>query len=65
MGRLDGKVAIITGAGSGLGREAAQLFAAEGASVVAMDVRRRAGRRAGLRKGGKPMSGPDDYEILA
>lgn len=38
MGRLEGKVAIITGAGSGLGREAAQLFAAEGASVVAMDV---------------------------
>src|SRR3954468_23092302 len=38
MGRLDGKVAIITGAGSGLGREAAQLFAAEGASVVVMDV---------------------------
>ena len=38
MGRLEGKVAIITGAGSGLGREAAQLFAAEGANVVAMDV---------------------------
>ena len=37
-GRLEGKVAIITGAGSGLGREAAQLFAAEGASIVAMDV---------------------------
>ena len=38
MARLDGKVAVITGAGSGLGREAAQLFAAEGAKVVAMDV---------------------------
>lgn len=37
-GRLEGKVAIITGAGSGLGREAAQLFAAEGANVVVMDV---------------------------
>ena len=37
-GRLEGKVAIITGAGSGLGREAAQLFAAEGAHIVVMDV---------------------------
>jgi NAD(P)-dependent dehydrogenase (short-subunit alcohol dehydrogenase family) len=38
MARLEGKVAVITGAGSGLGREAAQLFAAEGAKIVAMDI---------------------------
>ncbi|MGI5328586.1 SDR family NAD(P)-dependent oxidoreductase [Actinomadura nitritigenes] len=38
MARLENKVAIITGAGSGLGREAARLFAAEGAKVVVMDV---------------------------
>ncbi|MDT7643349.1 MAG: hypothetical protein QOC75_349 [Pseudonocardiales bacterium] len=38
MPRLEGKVAVITGAGSGLGRQAAQLFAAEGARVVVMDI---------------------------
>lgn len=38
MGRLDGKVAVITGAGSGIGRVAALLFAAEGARVVVADV---------------------------
>lgn len=36
--RLEGKVAFITGAASGMGRVAAKMFAAEGASVAAMDV---------------------------
>ena len=38
MGSLDGRVAIITGAGRGLGREHALLFAAEGAKVVVNDL---------------------------
>lgn len=37
--RLEGKVAIITGAGAGQGREASFLFAREGARVVVVDVR--------------------------
>jgi NAD(P)-dependent dehydrogenase (short-subunit alcohol dehydrogenase family) len=38
MGKLDGKVAIVTGAGSGMGRASALLFAAEGAKVVCADI---------------------------
>jgi len=37
-GRLDGKAAIVTGAGSGIGRATAQLFAHEGAAVAFADV---------------------------
>ncbi len=38
MARLDGKIAIVTGGGSGIGRQAALLFAAEGASVAVADI---------------------------
>ncbi|MSP62712.1 MAG: SDR family NAD(P)-dependent oxidoreductase [Myxococcales bacterium] len=48
MGLLDGKVAIITGAGGGIGRAHALLFAKEGAKVVVNDL---GGDRAGGGKG--------------
>ncbi|MGH9018164.1 MAG: SDR family NAD(P)-dependent oxidoreductase, partial [Acidimicrobiales bacterium] len=38
MGALDGRVAIITGAGRGIGREHALLFASEGAKIVVNDL---------------------------
>lgn len=38
MGRLDGKVCVITGAGSGIGRASALLFAAEGGRLVVADI---------------------------
>ena len=38
MGRLDGKVAIVTGAGGGIGRAMVVRFVEEGARVVAADV---------------------------
>ena len=45
MGRLDNKVVVITGAASGIGREAALLFSAEGASVCVADMSREAGEQ--------------------
>ena len=44
MGRLSGKVAIITGAGSGIGRASSTLFAEEGAKVVVAELNEDAGR---------------------
>jgi NAD(P)-dependent dehydrogenase (short-subunit alcohol dehydrogenase family) len=42
MARLAGKVALITGAGMGMGREAARLFAEQGARVIVADISREA-----------------------
>ena len=42
--RLEGKVALITGGGSGMGKVASELFAREGANVVLTDVNDEAGR---------------------
>src|SRR5690242_3042964 len=52
MDRLDGRVAVITGAGSGIGLATARRFAAEGAKVVAVDVNADAGKAAADEVGG-------------
>ncbi len=38
MGELDGKVAVITGAGSGMAKASVKVFVREGAKVVAADI---------------------------
>lgn len=54
MGLLDGKIAIVTGATSGIGRRTAEVFVAQGAKVVA------GGRRAGLGRSLQSALGDDN-----
>jgi NAD(P)-dependent dehydrogenase (short-subunit alcohol dehydrogenase family) len=51
-GRLAGRVAVITGAGSGIGRATARRFGSEGARVIAVDVDEAAGRASADEVGG-------------
>jgi NAD(P)-dependent dehydrogenase (short-subunit alcohol dehydrogenase family) len=48
MARLDGKVALITGAGTGIGRATARAMAAEGAKVVVAEINAEAGEQSEL-----------------
>ena len=62
MGKLDGKVALVTGAGGGLGRTHALLLAQEGAAVVVNDL---GGARDGSGAGGSSMADGVVAEIKA
>jgi NAD(P)-dependent dehydrogenase (short-subunit alcohol dehydrogenase family) len=46
MSRLDGKVALITGSGTGIGRATAKAMAAEGAKVVIAELNKAAGEQS-------------------
>jgi len=52
MQRLEGRVAVVTGAGSGIGLATVRRFAAEGAQIVAVDVDEAAGKAAAAQTGG-------------
>jgi 3-oxoacyl-[acyl-carrier protein] reductase len=54
-GRLESKVCVITGAGGGMGEEAARVFTAEGARVVVADVDGSAASRVAGEVGGLPV----------
>jgi NAD(P)-dependent dehydrogenase (short-subunit alcohol dehydrogenase family) len=67
-GRLEGKVAVITGAGSGIGLASARRLTADGAKVVCADVDESAGKAAAAEVGGifvrADVTDPDDVAAM-
>ncbi|MFP6748005.1 MAG: SDR family oxidoreductase [Alphaproteobacteria bacterium] len=60
MGRLDGKVAVITGAGSGIARAAARIFTREGAQVAVAEIDPELGAASALEAGNNAIFIPTD-----
>lgn len=66
--RLSGRIAIITGAGSGIGAASARLFASQGATVVVNDVRAEAAQAVAREieaQGGRAIAHPADVTVPA
>ena len=68
MGRLDGRVAVVTGGGNGIGRETVLRFLREGAQVVVADLNVETGERtlelaAGEGRGGRGPVRPDRRDV--
>jgi NAD(P)-dependent dehydrogenase (short-subunit alcohol dehydrogenase family) len=67
-GQMEGRVALITGAGSGIGRAAAQRFAAEGCAVAVVDMMATAAAETAgkiVAEGGRAISCPADVTVDA
>ncbi|MDH4160648.1 MAG: SDR family NAD(P)-dependent oxidoreductase, partial [Actinomycetota bacterium] len=68
MDRLEGRVAVITGAGSGIGLATARRFAEEGATVVVADLNEQTGRATADELGGRfvavDVTSPEDNQRM-
>ena len=63
MGQLAGKIAIITGAGSGFGTGMAEAYVREGAKIIVADINAEAGERVAKSLGGNAKAITTDVSV--